>query len=135
MIDLDHFKSINDTYGHEAGDAVLRETGLFLAKGIRAEDFVCRFGGEEFVVILPMADLQVSRTRAEHLRSRMRELTILHQGKSTGMVTISVGVAAFPEHGRSPKELIAAATPICMRPSVVGAIRWWCRRSPRSPKF
>jgi diguanylate cyclase (GGDEF)-like protein/PAS domain S-box-containing protein len=109
MIDLDHFKSFNDTYGHDAGDAVLRETALFLAKGIRAEDFVCRFGGEEFVVILPTADLESSRARGERLRLKMRELTIMYHGKSLGMVTISVGVAAFPEHGRSPKELMAAA--------------------------
>jgi diguanylate cyclase (GGDEF)-like protein/PAS domain S-box-containing protein len=109
MIDLDHFKSFNDTYGHEAGDAVLRETGLSLTKGIRAEDFVCRFGGEEFVVILPTADLEASRARGERLRSKMRELTIMYQGKSLGIVTISVGVASFPQHGTSPKELMASA--------------------------
>jgi diguanylate cyclase (GGDEF)-like protein/PAS domain S-box-containing protein len=109
MIDLDHFKNFNDTYGHDAGDAVLREIAVSLTKGIRAEDFVCRFGGEEFVVILPTADLAASRARAERLRSRTKELTILHQGKSMGMITISVGVAAFPEHGTSPKELMAAA--------------------------
>jgi diguanylate cyclase (GGDEF)-like protein/PAS domain S-box-containing protein len=109
MIDLDHFKSFNDTYGHDAGDAVLREIGVSLTKGIRAEDFVCRFGGEEFVVILPTADLTASRARAERLRAKTKELTILHQGKSMGMITISVGVAAFPEHGTSPKELMAAA--------------------------
>jgi diguanylate cyclase (GGDEF)-like protein len=109
MIDLDHFKSFNDTYGHDAGDAVLREIGMSLSKGVRAEDFVCRLGGEEFVVILPTADLANSRARAERLRTKTRELTILHQGKSMGMITISVGVAAFPEHGMSPKELMAAA--------------------------
>jgi diguanylate cyclase (GGDEF)-like protein len=109
MIDLDRFKSFNDTFGHDAGDAVLREIGVSLTKGIRAEDFVCRLGGEEFVVILPTADLTASRNRAERLRSRTKELTILHQGKSMGMITISVGVAAFPEHGTSPKELMAAA--------------------------
>jgi len=109
MIDLDHFKSFNDTYGHDAGDAVLREIGVSLTKGIRAEDFVCRFGGEEFVVILPTADVTASRARAERLRSKTKELTILHQGKSMGMITISVGVAAFPEHGMSPKELMGAA--------------------------
>jgi diguanylate cyclase (GGDEF)-like protein/PAS domain S-box-containing protein len=109
MIDLDHFKNFNDTYGHEAGDAVLREIGVSLTKGVRAEDFVCRFGGEEFVVILPTADLSASRARAERLRTRTKELTILHQGKSMGMLTISVGVATFPEHGTSPKELMAAA--------------------------
>jgi diguanylate cyclase (GGDEF)-like protein/PAS domain S-box-containing protein len=109
MLDLDHFKTFNDTYGHDAGDVVLRETGVSLTKGIRAEDFVCRFGGEEFVVILPTADLEASRARAERLRSKMRDLTIMHQGKSLGMVTISVGVAAFPVHGMSPKDLMAAA--------------------------
>jgi diguanylate cyclase (GGDEF)-like protein len=109
MIDLDHFKSFNDTYGHDAGDAVLRETGQFLAKGVRAEDFVCRFGGEEFVVILPTADMKSSQARAERLRSKMRELTVMHQGRSLGMITISIGVASFPQHGVSPKELMAAA--------------------------
>ncbi len=109
MIDLDHFKRFNDTYGHEAGDTVLREIAASLTKGVRAEDFVCRFGGEEFVVILPTADMTASRARAERLRTKIKELTILHQGKSMGMVTISVGVAAFPQHGTSPKELMAAA--------------------------
>jgi diguanylate cyclase (GGDEF)-like protein len=109
MIDLDHFKSFNDTYGHDAGDAVLRETAQFLAKGIRAEDFVCRFGGEEFVVILPTANLEASQARAERLRLKMREQTVMHQGRSLGMVTISIGVASFPQHGTSPKELMASA--------------------------
>jgi diguanylate cyclase (GGDEF)-like protein/PAS domain S-box-containing protein len=109
MIDLDHFKNFNDTYGHDAGDAVLRETGASLTKGIRAEDFVCRFGGEEFVVILPTANLEAACARAESLRLKMKELTVLHQGKSMGMLTISVGVAVFPDHGSSPKELMAAA--------------------------
>jgi diguanylate cyclase (GGDEF)-like protein/PAS domain S-box-containing protein len=109
MIDLDHFKTFNDTHGHDAGDAVLRETGASLAKGIRAEDFVCRFGGEEFVVILPTANLEAACARAERLRSMMKKLTVLYQGKSMGMLTVSIGVAAFPDHGLSPKELMAAA--------------------------
>ena len=109
MLDLDHFKHFNDTYGHDAGDAVLRETSAFLLKNVRAEDFVCRFGGEEFVVILPTADMDGSRARGERLRSNMRALTIMHQGKSLGMVTLSVGVATFPANGMSPKELMAAA--------------------------
>jgi diguanylate cyclase (GGDEF)-like protein/PAS domain S-box-containing protein len=109
MIDLDHFKKFNDTYGHDAGDAVLRETAQFLAKGIRAEDFVCRFGGEEFIVILPTADQPASEARAERLRSKMRGLSVMHQGRTLGIITISVGVAVFPQHGMSPKELMAAA--------------------------
>ncbi len=109
MLDLDHFKSFNDTYGHDAGDAVLRETASFLAKSVRAEDIVCRFGGEEFVVILPMADLKASQARAERIRSKLRELTIIHQGQSLGMITVSVGVAELPQHGTSPRELLEAA--------------------------
>jgi diguanylate cyclase (GGDEF)-like protein/PAS domain S-box-containing protein len=109
LIDLDHFKKFNDAYGHDAGDAVLRETALSLTRGIRAEDFVCRYGGEEFVVILPTANLEAAQARAERLRLKVRELTILYQGKSMGMITISVGVAVFPDHGTTPKELLAMA--------------------------
>jgi diguanylate cyclase (GGDEF)-like protein len=109
MLDLDHFKSFNDTYGHDAGDTVLREAGAFLLKSVRAEDIVCRFGGEEFIVILPVADLRVTQARAERIRSKLRELSILHLGKSLGMVTVSVGVAGLPQHGTSRKELIEAA--------------------------
>jgi len=109
MLDLDHFKKFNDTYGHDAGDTVLRETASFLTKSIRVEDIVCRFGGEEFVVILPTADLNAAHARAERIRSKLRELTVLHQGQSLGMITVSVGVAALPEHGTSPKELLEAA--------------------------
>lgn len=109
MIDLDHFKKFNDTYGHDAGDTVLRETAASLTRGIRAEDFVCRFGGEEFVVILPTANREAACARAERLRLKMKELTVMHQGKSMGMLTVSIGLAAFPEHGLSPQELMAAA--------------------------
>jgi diguanylate cyclase (GGDEF)-like protein/PAS domain S-box-containing protein len=109
MLDLDHFKKFNDTYGHDAGDAVLRETASFLIKSIRIEDIVCRFGGEEFVVILPTADINAAHARAERIRSKIRELTVLYQGQSLGMITVSVGVSALPEHGTSPKELLEAA--------------------------
>jgi diguanylate cyclase (GGDEF)-like protein/PAS domain S-box-containing protein len=109
MLDLDHFKNFNDTYGHDAGDAVLREAASFLAKSVRAEDIVCRFGGEEFVIILPMADLKASQARAERIRSKLRELTVMHQGQSLGMITVSVGVAELPRHGTIPRELLDAA--------------------------
>ncbi|HTW32960.1 MAG TPA: diguanylate cyclase [Candidatus Sulfotelmatobacter sp.] len=109
MLDLDHFKKFNDTYGHDAGDTVLRETAAFLTKSVRAEDIVCRFGGEEFVIILPMADLHATEARAERIRSHLRELTVLHQGQFLGMVTVSVGIAALPQHGTDPKTLIAAS--------------------------
>jgi diguanylate cyclase (GGDEF)-like protein len=109
MLDLDHFKKFNDTYGHDAGDNVLRETASFLLKSVRAEDIVCRFGGEEFVVILPVADLKVTQARAERIRSRLRELSVIHQGQSLGTVTVSVGVAELPQHGTSAQDLLEAA--------------------------
>jgi diguanylate cyclase (GGDEF)-like protein len=109
ILDLDHFKKFNDTHGHDAGDTVLRETASFLLQSVRAEDIVCRFGGEEFVVILPVADLKVTQARAERIRSRLREMTVMHQGQSLGIVTVSVGVAELPQHGVSAKELLEAA--------------------------
>jgi diguanylate cyclase (GGDEF)-like protein len=109
MLDLDHFKKFNDTHGHDAGDTILRETSSFLVKSVRAEDIVCRFGGEEFVVILPMADLKATRARAERIRSKLRELTVLHQGRTLGTITASIGVATLPDHGTSPKSLIEIA--------------------------
>lgn len=109
LLDLDHFKSFNDTYGHDAGDAVLREAASFLSKSVRGEDIVCRFGGEEFVIILPTADLNAALARAERIRAKLHDLAVLHHGQSLGMITVSIGVAALPLHGTSPAELIAAA--------------------------
>ena len=109
MLDIDHFKRFNDTHGHDAGDAVLRETSNFLSAGIRAEDFACRYGGEEFVVVLPTATVQVAQARAERLRLRLRELSVMHQGHPLERVTASIGVAEFPRHGLTAKDLLSAA--------------------------
>lgn len=109
MLDLDHFKNFNDTYGHDAGDAVLRETGSFLMRSIRAEDFVCRYGGEEFVVVLPTADLRAAEARAQRIRAKLRDLVIMHDGRSLGLITASIGVAALPNHGTNERELLQAA--------------------------
>ena len=109
MLDLDPFKNFNDTYGHEAGDAVLREAGSFLVRSVRAEDFVCRYGGEEFVVVLPTADFRAAEARAERIRTKLRELVVMHNGRSLGLITASIGVAALPNHGTSEKDLLEAA--------------------------
>jgi diguanylate cyclase (GGDEF)-like protein len=109
MLDLDHFKKFNDQYGHDAGDTVLREAASFLTKSVRGEDIVCRYGGEEFVIVLPMASLKASKARAEHIRSKLRELTVLHQGQSLGVLTVSIGVAELPTHGISGAQLLEAA--------------------------
>ena len=109
MLDLDRFKHFNDTFGHEAGDTLLRELGVLLQTNIRAEDIACRYGGEEFTLILPEGSADVTRQRAEALREAIKNLEVLHRGKPLGRITGSLGVAIFPEHGRSGKDLLNAA--------------------------
>ncbi len=108
-IDFDHFKDINDSFGHAAGDAVLRNVSDLLVDGIRAVDSVGRFGGEEFVILLPEMGVEEAREAAERLRQRVHETPIpLDTGESVPL-TISIGIAVFPQHGRSPEALCAAA--------------------------
>ena len=109
MIDIDHFKKFNDAYGHEAGDALLRELGDFFLANIRGEDYAFRYGGEEFMILLPEAPLEDARERAEQLREGVRSLTMQHRGRVLGHTTVSIGVAAFPEDGTTFDELIHAA--------------------------
>ncbi|HAO93587.1 MAG: hypothetical protein A2X93_03950 [Deltaproteobacteria bacterium GWC2_56_8] len=109
MIDLDHFKHFNDTFGHDAGDSVLRELGVFLKNQTRKEDVVCRYGGEEFLIILPDASLEMSGKRAEKIRDEVKYLNLRHNGQALGPVSLSMGVAAYPENGLSPDGLIEAA--------------------------
>jgi diguanylate cyclase (GGDEF)-like protein/PAS domain S-box-containing protein len=109
MLDIDHFKGFNDTYGHEAGDALLREVGAILQRSIRGEDIACRFGGEEFALIMPEASLLDSAQRAEQLREAIRGLNIHHRRQPLGQVTISVGVAIYPDHGPTGDAVLRAA--------------------------
>lgn len=106
LLDLDHFKSINDTFGHPVGDDVLEAVGAVLTSNVRASDFAGRYGGEEFVVLLPETDAEGATTVAEKMR---HALTMLHVPVYTGRVTASFGVAAYPEHGADPDLLLAAA--------------------------
>lgn len=99
MLDVDHFKQFNDAYGHGAGDILLQELGACLQAHVRAEDIACRYGGEEFTLILPEACLEITAHRADQLRELVRELDIQYHCKSIGTVTLSLGVACFPEHG------------------------------------
>jgi diguanylate cyclase (GGDEF)-like protein len=109
MLDLDHFKRFNDAYGHEAGDLLLRAVGDFLIANVRAEDIACRYGGEEFVVVLPEASLLMTQNRAQQLRKGMQSLGVNVRGELLRTVTASIGVAAFPEHGESVADLLRAA--------------------------
>lgn len=109
ILDLDHFKTFNDTFGHDAGDLLLREVGTLLAKNSRAGDIACRFGGEEFVVIFPEAPLSVVIDLSNQLRKVILALQLQHFGRSLGQISASFGVAAFPEHGNTMDELLRAA--------------------------
>jgi diguanylate cyclase (GGDEF)-like protein/PAS domain S-box-containing protein len=109
LLDLDNFKRFNDSYGHEAGDLLLRSVGDFLVSNVRAEDIACRYGGEEFVVMLPEATLEMTQTRAEQLWKGMHSLTINARGELLPAVTGSLGVAAYPVHGQTVAELLRAA--------------------------
>ncbi len=109
MLDLDHFKRFNDSFGHGAGDTLLRAIATVLQNGIRAEDIACRYGGEEFALILPGAPLPVAHTRAAVLRQTAGRLSIEHQGTALGTVTLSLGIAVFPDHGTTGEKLLKAA--------------------------
>ncbi len=108
-IDIDHFKKYNDNHGHDAGDMVLRAVGTCLENLFRNEDVPCRFGGEEFVVLLPGADSDTAARRAEQLRSKVEALVVRYVEKSLPRVTVSIGVAAFPEAGDFPDVVLKAA--------------------------
>jgi diguanylate cyclase (GGDEF)-like protein/PAS domain S-box-containing protein len=110
MLDIDHFKSLNDTFGHEAGDTVLHELGNFLKYYIRKGDIACRYGGEEFLLLLPEASLENTRQRALELCEEVQSVQVYHQEKlMLRNITVSIGVAVFPAHGESRDEIVRAA--------------------------
>jgi len=109
MMDVDHFKHFNDTFGHEAGDSVLRSLGKLLRSQFRAEDIVCRYGGEEFVVILPETSPELTQERAERLREAVKRDLVQLRGQSLGSVSLSIGVSAFPANGATVEALVTAA--------------------------
>ncbi|MET0388853.1 MAG: diguanylate cyclase [Polyangiales bacterium] len=109
MLDVDHFKRFNDTFGHEAGDQVLREIGKLLRTVTRGGDVVSRMGGEELLVILPSARAADAERKAEEVRAEIAKLRLVLSGKDLGEVTISIGVALFPQHGITSEELLRSA--------------------------
>ncbi|THC43682.1 diguanylate cyclase [Massilia sp. Mn16-1_5] len=108
VLDLDHFKRINDTYGHEAGDAILRKVALTLRENIRSCDVACRMGGEEMVVLLPDCGLDDAAKRADALRLAIAAGDVLHGGERIG-ATASIGVASYPAHANNAQALVHAA--------------------------
>jgi len=109
MLDVDHFKRFNDTHGHDAGDAVLKSLGRLLQGTFRQEDIVCRYGGEEFAVLMEGATLEDGLKRAETLRLAAFSLPLDFQGRTLGHLTLSIGVAAYPDGGQDTATLIHQA--------------------------
>ena len=108
ICDIDHFKNINDTYGHRGGDRFLGEVAQLIAKSGRSSDIACRYGGEEFLLVWPGATLEDAVRRADQIRQKCSELVIEHEGREI-RATISFGVATYPEHGKEPEEIIVKA--------------------------
>ncbi|HZX31815.1 MAG TPA: diguanylate cyclase [Rhodocyclaceae bacterium] len=108
LLDIDHFKRLNDTYGHQTGDEALRLLARKLLHHVRAEDIACRYGGEEFLILMPHIPLAVAADRAEGWRRVIEEIRLPGLEGEIGF-TASLGVAAYPEHGRTPDELTHGA--------------------------
>jgi diguanylate cyclase (GGDEF)-like protein len=116
MADVDHFKEFNNSLGHDAGDEVLQELGRLLLAKVRKEDIACRYGGDEFAIVLPGATLENTRDRANQIREAVRQLKVQQ-------LTLSMGVAAFPMHGASGKDLLRAADMALYRAKKAGRDR------------
>ena len=135
FIDIDHFKRFNDMFGHEAGDEVLRAMGDFFRAHFRGDDVICRYGGEEFAIILPESSAQDAAGRAELLRMAAKDLKLTHHGVTLNSVTISAGVAGYPEHASTAAELLQwsrhAFTKRSLRAAI--ALRWPPPRQNQNP--
>jgi diguanylate cyclase (GGDEF)-like protein/PAS domain S-box-containing protein len=115
MLDIDNFKAFNDTYNHHAGDVLLKALAEFFINKLRASDVVCRYGGDEFALVLPDTDLRQVSERLDRMRSEVRSMECRHDGRILPAASVSIGVAQWPEHGATSKnpitsdELIKAA--------------------------
>jgi diguanylate cyclase (GGDEF)-like protein len=109
MGDLDHFKKFNDVYGHAAGDKIIAEIGKLFKAKFRGSDIACRYGGEEFLIILPETSLEDTFKRANGLREEIKKLEMVFQGQILGAITMSLGVAAYPEKGTRMEDLLRIA--------------------------
>jgi diguanylate cyclase (GGDEF)-like protein len=109
MADIDHFKEFNDSHGHGAGDTLLVLLSAFLTKKMRASDVICRYGGEEFLILLPETSLEDAVKRAENIREEIKTLIVEYRGQVLGNVTLSLGVSAYPDHGAESEHLLMTA--------------------------
>ena len=123
LCDLDHLKTINDTYGHAAGDRALRELGNFLRTQVRGGDMACRFGGDEFMLILNDTDAPTAYQRAEQMHTQIQHLTFDYLSQDLGVIGVSIGVAAFPQHGADVAALMRAVDAALYRAKALGRNR------------
>ena len=109
MLDIDHFRDINERFSHAGGARLLSELGKILRNAVRAEDIACRFGGEEFILILPDTPIHIAQQRADQLRQDVKELSIWHEGQQLSTITLSIGLTCWPHHARNVYDLIRSA--------------------------
>ncbi len=109
MADIDKFKAFNDTFGHTAGDIVLKEVGALFRRSVRTEDIVCRYGGEEFLIVLPDTSLENVRERAESMRDAIAKLDLQHAGHALGKITASFGISFSQDGVLTPEILLRYA--------------------------
>lgn len=123
MLDMDNFKHVNDCFGHGVGDGVLMQVAKLLLENVRASDVVCRYGGDEFIVVLPGATAACAAGKAEDLRELLRHAVVEFHELKLPPATFSVGVAAYPNQGRTGPELLAAVDAALYRAKHTGGAR------------
>ena len=134
MLDVDHFKRFNDLHGHDAGDAILREVGRYLQAHVRAEDIACRYGGEEFALIFPDISLEMASRRLDELREGIKRIEVVHRQRRLGPVTVSLGLAGFPQHGSTANSIFRAADLALYRAKAAGRDALFIAGQPAAPE-
>jgi len=109
MLDLDHFKHFNDTFGHQVGDVLLKEVAGVIKGRVRAGDLACRYGGEEFSIIVAEVDTEGTFKCVESIREAIKHLSLHNRGQTLGTITVSAGIATYPAHAENSEDLIRAA--------------------------
>lgn len=120
MLDLDHFKHFNDTFGHQVGDVLLKEVAGVIKSRVRAGDLACRYGGEEFSLIIAEVDTEGAQKCSESIREATKHLSLHHRGQTLGTITVSAGIATYPAHADNTEDLIRAADEALYRAKQAG---------------